>query len=86
MSRQIACFLYVDIGRCDSLLKSRKQKQDIILELKYLKSESYQKDTTNSLKKEAEKSLSQIIEKEYAPGAYKVGIAYHGKYMDMVWK
>ena len=73
-------------GRCDIFLKSRKQKQDIILELKYLKSESYQKDTTNSLKKEAEKALSQIIEKEYAPDAFKVGIAYHGKYMDMVWE
>lgn len=73
-------------GRCDIFLKSRKQKQDIILELKYLKSESYQKDTTNSLKKEAEKALKQIIEEEYAPDAFKIGIAYHGKHMDMVWE
>ena len=73
-------------GRCDIFLKSRKQKQDIIIELKYLKSESYQKDTTNSLKKEAEKALKQIIEEEYAPDAFKVGIAYHGKHMDMAWK
>ena len=36
-----------------------------------------------NLKKEVEKALSQIIEKEYAPGAFKVGIAYHGKHMDM---
>ena len=59
---------------------------NIIIELKYLKSESYQKDTANSLKKEAEKALKQIIKEEYAPDAFKVGIAYHGKHMDMVWE
>ena len=73
-------------GRCDIFLKSRKQKQDIVLELKYLRSETYQKDTVNSLREEAEKALRQIIEKEYAPDAFKIGIAYHGKHMDMVWE
>lgn len=73
-------------GRRDIFLKSRKQNQDIILELKYLKSEIYQKDNINSLRKEAEKTLRQIIEKEYASGALKIGPAYHGKHMDMVWE